>query len=93
MITDQCQNLQNYTNTLSVRTHLLRRDRDRDLPPSEADLDRDLLPRLRSRDLDRLRRRRYILELFKDGLLERLRSKLIISIEFVSGLSKIQRKS
>lgn len=69
----------------SERTHLLRRERDRDLS-SEPDLDRDLLPRLRPRDLDRLRRRRYALELFNDGLLERLRSKLIISIEFVSGL-------
>ena len=69
----------------SDRTHLLRRDRDRDLS-SEPDLERDLLPRLRPRDLDRLRRRRYTLELFNDGLLERLRSKLIISIEFVSGL-------
>lgn len=69
----------------SERTHLLRRERDRDLS-SEPDLDRDLLPRLRPRDLDRLRRRRYTLELLNDGLLERLRSKLIISIEFVSGL-------
>lgn len=81
-----------YTNTTylqtyhySKRTHLLRRERDRDLS-SEPDLDRDLLPRLRPRDLDRLRRRRYTLELLNDGLLERLRSKLIISMEFVSGL-------
>jgi hypothetical protein len=82
--------LYNYTTHLQIhhhsnRTHLLRRERDRDLS-SEPDLDRDLLPRLRPRDLDRLRRRRYTLELLNDGLLERLRSKLIISMEFVSGL-------
>ena len=70
-----------------ISTYRLLLDLDLDRP-SEPDLDlerRLLLSRLR----DRLLRLLYILELFiDDGLLERLRSKLIISMEFDSGLQE-----